>query len=63
MKIKLTGELDHELISIGLIAGDIIEATPDPHSTVGCMHFEVRLKQITCNCSIWPENYKIIKKN
>lgn len=63
MKIQLTGTLDQELISIGLKSGDIIEATPDPQSKVGCMHFDIRGRVITHNCSVWPENYLIVKKD
>lgn len=53
MKIKLKGELDYELLHLGLMPGSIVEATADSMSTVGCMHFDIG----NCCCSVWPENY------
>ncbi len=53
MKIRLIGELDYDLLKLGLYAGKVIDATPDKASTVGGLHFNYN----GYCCSIWPENY------
>jgi ACT domain-containing protein len=60
MKIKLKGDLDSELIAIGLKPGDIIEATADPVSKVGAMHFDVHHHSTKYSCVVWPVNYQIV---
>lgn len=53
MKIRLRGDLDSDLIRLGLYPGKVVNATADVTSTVGCMHFRIGSDE----CSVWPENY------
>ncbi len=61
--IKLKGELEHDLLSLGLMPGDEVNANPDPISKVGGMHFTVNKYGYGHNCSVWPENYEIVSTN
>ena len=61
MSIKLKGNLEFDLVAIGLEPGMIIDEDPDKNSTSGVVHFDVRFKGYTYNCSVWPENYDLRK--
>ncbi len=61
MKLRLKGEIHPELESLGCKAGDVIKATPDPVSKVGCMHFTISKNHRLYDCSIWPDNYDVLK--
>lgn len=60
MIIKLIGELEHDLISLGLKPGTEISAIKDPVSKVGCVHFTVNKFGYAHYCSVWPDNYEIV---
>ena len=60
--IKLTGELDQELTSLGLQPGDIVDAERDEISKVGVMHFKKIVNHYPYMCSVWPENYELVKE-
>ena len=59
VEIMLKGELDGELLSLGLKAGDRLTAEVDPLSTVGCLHFTQHKNGNTYQCSVWPQNYML----
>jgi len=61
MLIKLKDTIDWELLALGCKPGDEVEGTPDKQSIVGGVHFEKRCKGSTYNCSIWPQDYEIVK--
>lgn len=61
-KIKLKGNLDSDLIKLGLKEGDIIIAFPDSISTVGAMNFERVYNGFTQNCVVWPQNYELVEE-
>jgi hypothetical protein len=56
--IKLTGNLDLDLLRIGYKEGDIVTAYPDLQSKVGAMYFT----KGPYDCVVWPENYEIVNK-
>jgi len=62
MLIKLKDSIDWELLALGCKPGDEVEATIDPLSTTGGLHFEKRCYGTTYNCSIWPQDYEIVDK-
>jgi len=59
MKIKLKGDLDSELIAIGLKPGDIVEANPTKGSNPSAMYFDRFYRGTQYNCVVWPANYEI----
>lgn len=59
MKIELKGELHPELEILGLKAGDIVDATPS--GKVGAMHFVTYHRGWRYDCSVWPDNYTVVK--
>ena len=61
MKIRLIGDLHPELTSIGLKVNDEVFAQKCPVSKVGAVHFQVKKGDHTYNCTVWTENYEIIK--
>jgi len=61
MIIRLKGELETELLGLGIKPGDIINAIPDPVSKVGAMHFDVYKQGYFHECVVWPENYEKVK--
>ena len=62
MIIKLKGDLEPDLLGLGLKPGDEIKATPCKVSKVGAMHFDRMKAGTTMACSVWPENYDIISE-
>lgn len=61
MKIKLIGDLDSELISVGLKEGDIVNAETSPGSKSGQMYFTKYRSDVHQECVVWPENYEIVE--
>ncbi len=59
-KIQLIGDLDFDLIVLGLKSGDIVWASSSPQRTTGAMYFERTYNGHTIDCVVWPENYKIV---
>jgi hypothetical protein len=60
MEIKLIGDLDPELLTIGLKPGDIIKEATLSSKVSGVVHFEIWRSGLYFNCSVWPDNYEII---
>jgi hypothetical protein len=60
MIIKLIGDLEQELCSLGLKPGDEIRAVKDSISKVGAMNFDIYKNGSTYHCVVWPENYEIL---
>ena len=60
MIIKLIGDLEQELCSLGLKPGDEIKDKKNSVSKVGAMNFDVYKNGSTYHCVVWPENYEII---
>lgn len=60
--IKLTGELDPDLINKGFQPGDLIEAERDETSRNGEMEFQIRYNGMLNWCSVSPQNYELIKE-
>jgi hypothetical protein len=69
MRIKLTGELHPELLSLGLKAGDIInnagpgQKGPDIKTDTGQLYFDVHGYVVPQTCVVWPDNYEILTPN
>jgi hypothetical protein len=64
MIIKLKGELDFDLIRIGLKPGDIIKnAIPDRISKMGAVNFTHQYERMNFDCVVWPEDYDVIKSD
>lgn len=60
MVIKLKGELDSELRSLGLKSGDIIENASKVQPN-NCVNFSIHHRSgVICNCGVWPENYDVV---
>ena len=62
MKIKLIGDLDFELIGLGIKAGDIVNAVSSEGSKSGQLYFNTHIPGSTQNCVVWPENYEVLSK-
>ena len=62
MVVQLKGDLDFELTRFGLKAGDQIEGTLCPVSTVGAFHFNIYSGGMLQECVVWPKNYDIISE-
>lgn len=62
MVIKLKGELDRELISLGLMAGDIIHNTSNVQPNNAVNFTITHCSGVDYCCAVWPENYDIISK-
>lgn len=60
--IKLKGQLDSELLSIGLKEGDIVHADPDTFGKKGAMYFNKLHNGFTHSCVVWPDNYVILNQ-
>lgn len=56
-KIKLRGELDIDLVRLGLKEGDEVNAEISNEKS-GAAYFSV-FYTITVDCVVWPENYEI----
>lgn len=59
IKIQLIGDLDFDLIMLGLKSGDIVWAS-STNKITGAMYFERTYNGQTIDCVVWPENYKIV---
>lgn len=57
--IELTGELDFDLIRLGLSAGDLVVANICPGSHSGAMNFFRTYSDYSCYCVVWPCNFNI----
>lgn len=60
MKVKLLSSISDELTAIGLNPGSKIEVSPDMSSKSGACHFQHWYRGHKYECSIWPEDFKII---
>lgn len=60
MVIKLKGDLDRELISLGLKAGDIIHNASNVQLNNAVNFTITHSSGVDCCCAAWPENYDII---
>ena len=59
MKIQLKGQLHPELELLGFRPGDIIQSAQIHKNKAA--HFEFHGLAVPQNCSVWPENYDILK--
>jgi hypothetical protein len=62
MIIKLKGDIDFDLIRIGLKTGDIIKnASLDSVSMMGSVNFTRQYKGMHYDCVVWPEDYDVLE--
>ncbi|SHG32182.1 hypothetical protein SAMN05444362_12129 [Dysgonomonas macrotermitis] len=59
--IKLKGELDYELTRLGLKVSDEIASHTTPGKVNGVVNFDVHHMGWIYSCSVWPDNYDVIK--
>jgi hypothetical protein len=61
MTIKLEGALPRELKDLGLKPGDLFDAFPAENTNTRAVRFFIRRDDENCICTIWPENFSVIK--
>ncbi len=61
MKIKLVGALPRELRDLGLKQGDQFDTFPAEKTNTRAVQFYVRHDDEICKCTVWPENFRIVK--
>lgn len=61
MKIKLKGALTRELKDLGLKAGQTFDATPAEKTHSNAVQFFIWRDGEKCKCTVWPENFILMK--